>query len=223
METELLPVLWVSLEVAAITSAVVMVLSLWLGALFARPRQRWLRWAEILVYVPMAMPPVALGFGLLLLVGPKSVLGHMLHEAHFDIAFTFWGAVLASCTASLGIGVRTMRTAYQALDPHYSEIARLHGANSWQVFCTIILPLLRPSLVSGSILVFIRALGEFGATIILAGNTLGETRTLALAIWTSLQMPDQEHETWLLVLVAVIVSFIALIVSELMVFRGQKV
>lgn len=222
MSSELWPVLWISLEVAALTSLVVMAFSLWLGAIFARPHSPWLRWAEILVYVPMAMPPVALGFGLLLLVGPKSALGHLLHELHLDIAFTFWGAVLASCMASLGIGVRTMRTAYQGLDPHFSEIARLHGANSWQIFRSISLPLLRPSLVSAAILVFIRALGEFGATIILAGNTLGETRTLALAIWTNMQIPDQENDTWSLVLIAVIVSFFALILSELMVVKSRR-
>ena len=221
MTHELWQILWVSLKVASITAVLVMLVSLWLGRVFAQSNTWLIRFCESLVYLPMAMPPVALGFGLLVLLGPKSAIGKALATADLEIAFTFFGALVAAFMASLGIGVRTMRTAYLALKPQYGEIARLYGASRAQTFCSITLPLVRPSLVSGLILVFIRALGEIGATLVLAGNTLGETRTLALAIWTTMQMPGQESEAWLVVIIAGAISLFALIISELILKAGR--
>ncbi|USN51850.1 MAG: ABC transporter permease subunit [Myxococcales bacterium] len=222
MSSELLLILWVSLKVACLSSIIVMTISLCLALLFDRKHNRWLKLLEMLIYIPMAMPPVALGYGLLLLVGPKSHLGAWLYKLNIEIAFNFWGAVLAASMASLGIGVRTMRTAFSHLDPHFSEIACLHGAHSWQIFRHIQLPLLSPSLAAGFLLVFIRSLGEFGATIFLAGNTLGETRTLALAIWTNMQIPGQEQNTNILVFLSITVCFSALFLSELLIKKSDR-
>ncbi len=214
MIENLWPIVVTSLKVAFFSSVLVMIFSCFMGLWLARNNSLGARIIEVLMYVPMIMPPVALGFLLLIMVGPKSAVGQLLSSWNMQIAFSFYGAILAAFMASLGIGIRSMRQAFLQFDWDSVAIARLHGANSYQVFLSIIFPLVWPNLLSGLILVFMRALGEFGATMILAGNTLGETRTLALAIWTDMQIPEKEQELWLLVLVAALLSFGALIMAE---------
>lgn len=217
------PVMAVSLKVALCATALVMISSIFLGFIFAESRSRLVKSLETLVYVPMAMPPVALGYGLLLLFGQSSPLGKFLHDVlHIDIAFSFLGAVLASFMVSLGIGVRSIRVALEQIDEHQSQIAALLGANRVQIFWHIILPQCRPAILGGAVLVFIRALGEFGATMVLAGNSLGQTRTLALAIWAGMQTPGKERECLLLVLIAAVISLIALVFAEILLRMGKQ-
>jgi molybdate transport system permease protein len=216
-------VLKTSLQVALLTSFLVMLVALFLGLWLNSTRSKLAKLCELFIYVPMAMPPVALGYGLLVLFAPQSTLGFWLeHNLGIRIAFTFWGAVLASFLVSLGIGLRAVRLALEQIDEHHSQIAELVGASKSQVFFHITLPLCYRALMGGAILVFLRSLGEFGATIVVAGNTLGSTRTLALAIWTDMQTPEQESAALFLVILAALLSLLALGASELLLKTNNK-
>src|SRR5580704_13789560 len=126
MFSSLWPVIFVSLKVALLSTLLVTIFSIALALVFLRTTSKLLRVIEFMIYVPMALPPVALGYGLLLALGPKSLLGQTLHNYFgIDIAFTFTGAVVASVTVSLGIGVRTIKVALERIDSLQSEIASM--------------------------------------------------------------------------------------------------
>lgn len=212
-----------SLYIALWATFFVMVFSTFLALALVRFRSTWLRALELLIYVPMAMPPVALGYGLLQLFGPKTPFGLFLSKAlHIEVAFNPLGAIIAAFMVSFGIGLRAMRVAFESIDPLHGQRAALMGANKAQIFFHITFPLALPSLIGASILVFIRSLGEFGATMVLAGNTLGSTRTLALAIWTDMQSPDQGYQCLALVALSALISLVALIFSELLLRRSFR-
>lgn len=218
MTEEIIQVINVSLKVSAVSTIIVMTSSLLLAPLFVFTSSRVIKIIEIFIYIPLALPPVAVGYGLLLVFGPHGVLGKWLSLWGIPIAFNFKGAVVAACLVSLGIGVRTLKSACLAIDQEQCEMARLLGANIRQIYRYIIFPQCREALLGGAILVFIRALSEFGATMIFAGNSLGLTRTLALAIWVDMETPGKESDAALLVMIAVIISSLAVILSEIFLY-----
>lgn len=223
MNDALWQVIIVSLKVASCASVLVMISSTLLALLLVKYPSKWLKTLELLIYVPMAMPPIAVGFGLLILLGPNSSVGSFLHNnLALDIAFTQVGAVLAAFIVSFGIGLRAMRVAFEEIDPLHQQRATLMGAHALEVFYYITFPLCRRSAIGAFILVFIRSLGEFGATMVLAGNNPGTTRTLALAIWTNMQTPELEQECLMLVILCALISFIALLGSEIILKKGFK-
>lgn len=219
MSLTIWPVVILSLKVALLATFLVMLTSVILALIFVEKSSLIIKACEFLIYLPMALPPVALGYGLLLALGPHSLLGQFFHNyLSLDIAFTFLGAVIASYAVSLCIGVRTVKVCLEQIDPNQAQIARLLGATYAQVLRHIVLPQCRSAIVGGSILVFIRSLAEFGATMVLAGNSL-ETRTLALAIWIAMETPGQERQCLILVLLAIFISLIALISMEFVLRR----
>lgn len=214
------PVIIVSLKVAFSSTLLVMLCSIAFVMYFDR-KKIVTKIIEFIIYMPMSLPPVAAGYGLLMIFGRNAWLGRILHETFgVDIAFTFAGALVAAFTVSLGIGVRTMRIAVEKIDAQQIQVARLIGATEWQIIWHIILPQCRRAIAGGALLVFMRALSEFGATIVLAGNTLGETRTLALAIWSGMEVPGREQECLVFILVAIMISFAATAVGEI-IFREK--
>ncbi|HXW59979.1 MAG TPA: ABC transporter permease subunit [Myxococcota bacterium] len=220
--SELWPIIKTSLLIASLATLLVMLCSTLLALLLVTYRSFFLRMLELLIYVPMAMPPVALGFGLLQVLGPNTSIGSFMHEYfNIDIAFTPLGAVVAAFMVSFGIGLRAMRISLENIDPIHGQRAALMGANKLQVFYYITFPLCRSSFVGAAILVFIRSLGEFGATMVLAGNNLGTTRTLALAIWTDMQNPSEYSQCLMLVMISAILSLLALLCSELLLTRNK--
>jgi molybdate transport system permease protein len=222
MAQDLWLVLGVSLKVALIATVVVMVVGISLALVLAHKRSFVAKLVEMAIYLPMAMPPVALGYGLLLVLGRRSTIGNFIYHAFgIHISFTMIGAIVASCAASLGIGLRAMKIAIEGINQEEIEVASLLGARRLQILRHIVLPQCLPSLAGGALLVFLRVLSEFGATIVLAGNTLGETRTLALAIWVGMEMPNQEHNCLLLVLVALSIAFSALLIAEFFLRRAH--
>jgi molybdate transport system permease protein len=222
MMASLWPVLSVSLKVAIIATAVVMSASVMFAVALIKTRSRILRMIEFAIYVPMALPPVALGYGLLLLFGRTSFLGRALHELFgIDVSFTMLGAIVAACATSLGLGVRSVRMALERVDRGQINMARLIGATDAQIAWHVYVPQCYQAILGGAVLVFIRALSEFGATMVLAGNTLGETRTLALAIWIGMETPGQEHQCLLFVLLAVLISLFAILSAELLLRRSR--
>lgn len=215
-------VIKVSMVVALCSAVSVMLFATFLAYHLVKKPSKLLRALEFFIYVPMAMPPIAVGYGLLMLLGPNSFIGTCMKKFFaLDIAFSMLGAIIASFTVSCGIGLRAMRLAFEKIDPHHAHRALMMGASTWQAFRYIIFPLCLPSLMGAFVLVFIRSLGEFGATMVLAGNILGQTRTLALAIWTGMQNPDEHQQCLILIIMCAVISLVALLSSELILLRRK--
>ena len=151
-------------------------------------------WVETLITLPLVLPPVATGLILLRLFGRRGWIGGFL-ENHLgiEIVFTWKAVVLALAVMSLPLLVRAARTAFEAVDPRLEGVAATLGAGPWRIFWRITLPLAARGIASGALLGFARALGEFGATILLAGNIPGRTQTLSLSIYQSVQLGQDDH------------------------------
>jgi molybdate transport system permease protein len=171
---------------------------------------------EVLLNLPLTLPPVVIGYLLLLLLGKHGWLGALLNEAGIRVIFTLKAAVIASAVVGFPLLVRSLRLGMEAIDPQLIKASRTLGA-SWQdTLLTIILPLSLPGLVAGSSLMFARSLGEFGATIIVAGNIPGITQTIPLAIYEYAASPTSEPMALALCLVSVVISVVVLLFHEVM-------
>jgi len=169
-----------------------------------------------LVHLPLVLPPVVMGYILLVLLGRKGALGAWLYDV-FGITFAFnWkGAALASAVMAFPLLVRAVRLSVEGVDQGLEAAARTLGASSVRVFLTITLPLILPGILTGTILAFARSLSEFGATITFVSNIPGQTRTLPLALYTLTQVPGGEAGAFRLCVVSVVLAMIALIASEI--------
>lgn len=182
--------------------------------LLARPRWPGKPLVETLVTLPLVLPPVATGLVLLRLFGRRGFLGSRLHDAFgWDIVFTWRAVVLALGVMSLPLFVRAARTALEEVNPEFEQLARTLGAGEWRVFFTITLPLAKRGVLSGVLLAFARALGEFGATMMVAGNIPGETTTLSLAIYQDVEL-GQDGRAWALAGVSAALAFLAVLGSQ---------
>jgi len=169
---------------------------------------------ETLVTLPLVLPPVVTGLVLLQIFGRHGPIGGWLHRTlGLDVVFTWRAVVLALAAMSLPLLVRAARTAFEEVDVKYEQLARTLGAGEWRVFFTITLPLARRGILAGSLLAFARSLGEFGATIMVAGSIPGQTMTLPLAIYQAVQADDDTH-AWLLAGVSAVIAFAAVFTSE---------
>ena len=170
-----------------------------------------------LVHLPLVLPPVVVGFGLLLLLGKRGPLGAWLDDWFgITLGFTWQGAAVAAAVVSFPLMVRAIRLSIEAMDRRLEPAARTLGAPPLRVFVGISLPLIAPGVLTGAILAFARCLGEFGATITFVSNIPGETRTLPLALYTYTQMPGGLDGAFRLMAVAVVIAFAALLGSELL-------
>ncbi|MCO6546586.1 MAG: molybdate ABC transporter permease subunit [Gilliamella sp.] len=172
---------------------------------------------DSIVHLPLVLPPVVLGYLLLITMGRRSVIGEWLNN-YLNISFSFnWqGAALASAVVAFPLMVRSIRLAIESIDTRLENVARTLGAHKWRVFITITLPLAFPGILMGIVLGFARCLGEFGATITFVSNIQDETRTLPLAMYTLLQIPNGEQGALRLCIISVVLSLIALFLSELL-------
>ncbi len=166
------------------------------------------------VHLPLVLPPVVVGFALLVLFGRQGPLGRMLEPLGIVFAFRWTGAALAAAIMGFPLMVRAIRLAIDAVDARLELAARTLGASPVRVFFTVTLPLAWPGLVTGALLAFARALGEFGATVTFVSNIPGETQTLPLAIYTFTQSPGQDAQALRLSILSVILSLAALALSE---------
>jgi len=176
---------------------------------------------ETLVSLPLVMPPVATGLLLLMLLGRRGPLGAWLYERGIEVAFTATAVVVALGVMSFPLLVRASRVAFEEVSPRLEQIAATLGSGNLRIFFTVTLPLAARGVLAGTVLAFSRALGEFGATIILAGNIPGKTQTLSLAIFQFVQIGHDEEAMSLLV-VTVIIAFITLWFSERLGRRKKK-
>ena len=179
---------------------------------------------DAVVHLPLVLPPVVIGYFLLLLLGRRGPIGAFL-DAHFGIVFAFrWtGAAIACAVMGFPLMVRAIRLSLEAVDEKLEAAARTLGAGRARVLATVTLPLALPGIVTGTLLSFARSLGEFGATITFVSNIPGETRTLPLAIYTYTQVPNGDAAAMRLSVIAIVVSLVALAVSEILARRATAV
>ncbi len=168
-------------------------------------------WETILI-LPMILPPSITGYMLLITFGKRGFIGKFLLE-NFDvqIVFTWVGAVIAACIVSLPLMYQNAKGAIISIDPIYENAARTLGSSEWKIFYSIILPLAYPGIISGAVLAFARAMGEFGATLMIAGNIPGKTQTVPVAIYFAVESGDMDTAN-VLVLVMTLMSFLMIFV-----------
>ncbi|WP_229008835.1 molybdate ABC transporter permease subunit [Methylophilus sp. Leaf408] len=210
-----LSIVLLSLKVAAWCVVILLLPAMAMAWLLAKKRFWGQSLLDAMVHLPMVLPPVVLGYMLLVLLGRRGWIGAWLYEQfHIQFTFNWWGAVIASAVMAFPLMVRSIRQALLQVNPLLEQAAQTLGASPIRVFLTITLPLSYHGLLTGSILAFSRSLGEFGATITFAGNLEGETRTLPLAIYSLTQTPEGDAAALRLVILSVLVSIFALLASQ---------
>lgn len=178
---------------------------------------------DSVIHLPLVLPPVVIGYLLLLVMGRKGVIGAWLyHWFGFSFSFSWHGAALASAVVAFPLMVRAIRLALSAVDQRLELAARTLGATPLRVFFTITLPLSFPGILAGTVLAFARSLGEFGATITFVSNIPGETRTIPLAMYTLIETPGAELEAARLCAIAIALSLLSLLLSEWLARWSQK-
>ena len=222
---ELSPQDWTAVQLSLRVATVSTVIALPFGIAIATVLARKEFWGKALldglVLLPLVLPPVVTGYLLLITFGRRAPVGAFLAD-HFGIVFSFrWtGAALACGVMAFPLMVRAIRLSIEAIDTRLEDAAATLGANYIWRFITITLPLALPGIIAGAILAFTRALGEFGATITFVSNIPGETQTISAAIYTLTQVPSGDADALKLVIVSVIISLGALMVSELLARRA---
>jgi molybdate transport system permease protein len=222
LTAEEIEILLLSLKVAFWSMLGSLPVALALAMLLARAEFPGKTLLDGVVHLPLVLPPVVVGYALLVAFGRGGPLGAFL-EAHAGIVFAFrWtGAALASAIMGLPLAVRAMRQAIEAVDRRLEAAAATLGAGPLAVFATVTLPLMLPGLLNGMLLAFARSLGEFGATITFVSNIPGETQTLPLAVYNLTQVPGGDAQALRLCALAVLLSLAALVVSEWLLRRAR--
>jgi molybdate transport system permease protein len=180
--------LWLSLRVAAVATLVSLALGLWIAYLLANRRFRGKEVLDALVTLPLVLPPTVLGYYLLVVLGRSSPVGHVYEWAFGGpLVFTWQAAVVASTLHAIPLLVKSARAAFETVDRSYEKAARNLGASDWRVFWRVTLPLSRRAVIAATVLAFARALGDFGATLMIAGDIPGRTQTAAIAIYDAVE------------------------------------
>lgn len=215
--------LLLSLRVALWATAVSLPFGLAAAWLLARRQFPGKALIDGVIHLPLVIPPVVVGFVLLVLLGRQGVIGSWLFDWFgITVAFTWRGAAFASAVMAFPLMVRAMRLSLEATDRRLETAARTLGAGPLRVFTTVTMPLIAPGILTGVVLAFARSLGEFGATITFVSNIPGETRTLPLAIFTLVQTPGAEAAIIRLVVISVALALAALIASEVLARRIDR-
>lgn len=211
-----------SLKVATTATLISTPLGVAIGYLFAFSNIRGKAILEGIINLPLVLPPVVVGYLLLLTFGTNGFIGTFLESMHIRVIFTLTGAVIASAVVGFPLLVRSIRIGMESIDQSYANVSRTLGAGWWDSFLTIILPLSARAIFAGMTLMFARSLGEFGATVILAGNIPGVTQTIPLAIYEYTSTPGGDTMALTLCLVSIGLSFVVLLVSEAATRKFQK-
>lgn len=210
-----------TVRVAGLATLLILPPGLLVAWLLARFRWPGKSLVETLVALPLVMPPVATGLILLQAVGRRGVIGRFLHDLGIDVVFTWRAVVLAMAVMSFPLLVRSARVAFEGVPVRLEQIARTLGAGEVRVFFTLTVPLAWRGIIGGTLLAFARALGEFGATILVAGNIPGRTQTLSLAIYHHVQL-GRDGDAYRLMLLTVAIAFAAVWWSEWFLRRERR-
>jgi molybdate transport system permease protein len=209
-----LQVLALSLQVALVGLAASLPFAIAAAFLLARKSFPGKTLFDAVVHLPLVLPPVVVGFALLVIFGTQGPVGRLLEPWGIVFAFRWTGAALAASIMGFPLLVRAIRLAMEAVDPRLELAARTLGASRSRVFFTVTLPLAASGVFTGALLAFARALGEFGATITFVSNIPGQTQTLPLAIYSATQVPGGDAQAWRLSILSVLLSLAALTLSE---------
>jgi len=212
-----------SLKVATWSVAVSLPFGIAMAWLLARARFPGRVLLDGIVHLPLVVPPVAIGYLLLVVLGRQGLVGGWLYET-FDVTlvFTWQGAAVAAAVMSFPLMVRAVRLSLEAVDQRLETAARTLGAGPFRVFLTITLPLTMPGILSGVVLAFARSLGEFGATITFVSSIAGETRTLPIALYSLVQSPGGEDAAMRIVGLSIGLALAAMLISEIVARRVTK-
>ena len=213
--SEEISVIILTLKVAITSTLLTLPLAIWLGWILAR-KNFWGKFlVEGLVNIPLVAPPVVTGYLLLIILGRNGIIGHWFYETlGIKFAFNFAALIIASVVVSFPLAVRSTKSAFELVDPNYEKASESLGASKTGTFFRVYLPLAFPGILSGAVLAFARSLGEFGATISFAGNIFGKTQTIALNVYSNMQIPGKELQVTRLVIISLIISLLAIIASE---------
>jgi molybdate transport system permease protein len=210
-----------SISVGLASTVLILPFGIALAWLFTRKEWPLKSVVETIVLLPLVMPPVSTGLILLKIFGRRSPLGQWLYERGIEIVFNWKGVLIAMSVMSFPLLVRSVRISFAEVNLRLEQIAATLGASALRIFFVITIPLASKGIVAGALLAFSRALGEFGATILLAGNIPGETQTLSLAIYHFVQL-GKDPEAYTLLGITVALAFLFVWCSEWLVRTGKK-
>ena len=213
MLSEVWSVAWFTVRMAVFATVLMLPIGVVLGWWLARSRSVGASFVETLVSLPLVMPPVAIGFMLIWLFGSYGPLGPVLEGFGIELVYTWKAVVVAMVIIGMPLLVRTARTGFEQRTLRYEQVASTLGAGPLRVFFTISLPLAYRSLLAGTVLAFSRALGEFGATFMIAGNIPGRTQTLSTAIYSHAES-GRDMTAGGLLLISIAIAFLAILVSN---------
>ncbi|SEM06027.1 molybdate transport system permease protein [Paenisporosarcina quisquiliarum] len=206
--------IWLSLKISIIASVIVIISGILVGRLLARNSFKGKSIVETLLLLPLVLSPTVVGFLLIVIFGRNSIFGQVIERLfNQPVIFTWWAAVIASVVVAFPLMYQSAKSGFQAIDTNIEEAARVDGASEWKILYYLSIPLASKSLMSGAILSFARALGEFGATLMFAGNIPGQTQTLPTAIYTAIDSGNMEL-AWLWVISIIFISFIMLMIIQ---------
>ncbi|PTB87374.1 molybdate ABC transporter permease subunit [Pseudidiomarina aestuarii] len=215
--------LWLSLKIGFAGALLSLPFGLLVAWLLSRKNFPGKFALDLIVHLPLVMPPVVTGYLLLLTFGTRGFLGEWMQETlGLTIAFNWKGAALAAAIMGFPLLVRALRLSFDAVDRKLEQAARTLGATQWDVFRSVTLPLIMPGLLTGLLLAFARGLGEFGATITFVANIPGETQTLPIALYSALQSPGGEIRALRLLVLSVALAIGALAASEIFAARMRR-
>jgi molybdate transport system permease protein len=210
-----------SLAVGLASTLIILPFGIAVSWLFARTEWPLKSVVETLVLLPLVMPPVSTGLILLKIFGRRSPIGQWLYDRGIEIVFNWKGVLIAMAVMSFPLLVRSVRTSFSEVNPRLEQIAATLGASPIKILFVITIPLAYKGIIAGALLAFSRALGEFGATILLAGNIPGRTQTLSLAIFNFVQV-GKDSEAYLLLGITVALAFMFVWCSEWLLRSGKK-
>jgi molybdate transport system permease protein len=206
-------IIGLTLKVAAIATAAMLPVAISLGYCLARRNFRGKAVVQALVALPMVLPPVAVGFALLMLLAHRGPLGGVWDVLGVDIVFTWWAAAAAAAVVGFPLLVRASEQAFAQVDLRYEQVSHSLGLGRLRTFLSVTLPLARRGVLYGTLLAFTRALGEFGATALVAGIIPGRTETLALGIYSRVQIGDDGGALWLCA-ASFAIALVAMLIAE---------
>lgn len=215
MLEEFLQPIVLSIEVAVVAGMIAMVLGTLAGRFMALKKFKGKVIVETVLLMPLVLPPTVVGFLLIVIFGKQSIVGQAMEWIfHQPVIFTWWAAVISSTVVAFPLIYQSAKSGFQSIDSDIEDAARVDGAGEWKVFFIIAIPLASQALISGAILSFARALGEFGATFMFAGNIPGVTQTVPIAIYSAMNGGNMTL-AWMWVICIMILSFFMLLVSRM--------
>lgn len=215
--------IYLSLEIATIAILFALPVAILIAWILSRKQFWGKQLLNGIVHLPLVLPPVVIGYLLLIMMAKRGAIGQYLWEWFgFSFSFSWRGAVLASAVMAFPLMVRSIKQAFDAIDPKLEQAARTLGASPLKVFFTLNLPLSFSGIIAGAVLGFARSLGEFGATITFVSNIPNQTQTIPAALFTFIETPDGELAAARLCAVAIVISLIALSTSEWLAERQKR-